>query len=55
MHPAPRGTALLKALNRPDIQAIAAQAPGNSGPAAVAASSREHLGTGSTAGPSSLR
>jgi hypothetical protein len=55
MHPTPRGTALLKALSRPGIEALAAQAPGNSGPAGAAASSREHLGTGSTAGPSSQR
>ena len=49
MRPAPRGVELLKGLNRPDIRALAAQAPG-SGPAGVAASSREHLGADSAAG-----
>jgi Bacterial regulatory helix-turn-helix protein, lysR family len=52
MRPTARGTALLKALNRPDIRALAAQPPG-SGPAGAAASSLEHMGAGSTAGPSS--
>jgi hypothetical protein len=36
MRPTPRGTALLKALKRPDIQALTAQVPG-SGPAGAAA------------------